>query len=364
MTTYRYTGYWFERDNAGAVTAWGVAQCDFVMQDADVTLRYDPGANGAPGTWVPQPLNIRVDGDRISDGTSNTLFAAEVPLGDGSVRFISGGLRVDGMANGRSYVFGMGDTLPVLSTRDDADGFMQVVFGDGSVRSLTGSVQEGVPFSLTDGTSNTVFIGESDVLDGSNQPERWNAGAGDDLVRGGGGADRLSGAQGDDTLTGDRGNDTLAGGSGADLLGGGAGHDRLTGGGGNDRLFGGAGDDDLFGGTGRDILSGGSGNDILDGGAGDDGITGGSGADAFLFAPGTGRDRITDFRTGEGDVLQLAVALIAGPLTGTAVLADYGRQTIEGVLLDFGGDTSVLLEGVEIDSPSQQSALAASIEFF
>jgi hypothetical protein len=34
------------------------------------------------------------------------------------------------------------------------------------------------------------------------------------------------------------------------------------------------------------------------------------------------------------------------------------------VLLDFGGGTAVLLEGVEIDSAAQQAALAASIVFF
>ena len=134
MTTYRYSGDWFERNAQGAVTAWGVAQCDFVMRDADTRLRYDPGPNGAPGTWVPQPLNIRVDGQRITDGTSNTLFAAEVAFGDGSVRLVAGGLRVDGMANGRSHVFGMGDDLPTLPTQGAANGFAQVVFGNGPMR--------------------------------------------------------------------------------------------------------------------------------------------------------------------------------------------------------------------------------------
>lgn len=364
MTTYRYSGYWFERNAQGTVTAWGVAQCDFVMRDADTRLRYDPGPNGAPGTWVPQPLNIRVDGQRITDGTSNTLFAAEVAFGDGSVRTVTGGLRVDGMANGRSYVFGMGDDLPTLPTQNAANGFAQVVFGDGSVRSLTGAVREGVPFSLTDGTSNTVFIGEADILDGSARAESWNAGAGDDVVRGGGGADRLWGAQGSDSLWGDGGADTLYGGNGADQLSGGAWHDRLEGGAGNDALFGGSGNDDLFGGTGADRLFGGEGADILDGGAGNDVLNGGAGADAFLFAPGTGHDRIADFRVGEGDVLQLSVALIAGAVTGSAVLADYGRQTAEGFLLDFGGRTSVLLEGIEIETPAQTAALVAAIAFF
>lgn len=363
MTTYRYSGYWFERDSLGAVTAWGVAQCDFVMRDADTSLRYDPGIGGAPGSWAPQPYNIRLDGEAITDGTSNTLFAAEFNPGDGSVRFISGGLRVDGMANGRTYVFGMGEDLPLLPTLESAGAF----FGDltdGSVRSLTGSVREGVPFSLTDGTSNTVFIGENDVLDGSSAAETWDAGAGNDVMRGGGGRDRLTGGQGNDSLWGDAGSDTLWGRSGADLLSGGAGTDRLLGGGGADTLAGGTGDDDLFGGAGADRLFGGSGADILDGGAGNDILNGGTGADSFLFAAGTGQDRITDFRLAEGDILQLSSALLGGAATGVAVVTTFGSETVEGFRFRFSDGTSVLLEGLELETPAQAAALAAAIVIF
>lgn len=363
MTTYRYSGYWFERDSFGAVTAWGVAQCDFVMRDADTTLRYDPGTGGAPGTWVPQPLNIRLDGQQITDGTSNTLFAGEFAFGDGSVRTVTGGLRVDGMPNGRTYVFSMGDDLPSLPTLGDAGAF----FGDltdGAVRSLTGAVREGVPFPLTDGTSNTIFIGEADVLDGTGGRDVWNAGASDDQVHGWAGGDRLSGAAGNDTLWGDGGSDTLYGGTGADQLYGGAWHDLLFGDGGKDSLFGGSGNDDLFGGGGADRLWGGDGDDILDGGAGNDTLNGGAGAGAFLFAVGSGRDRIVDFRVAEGDVLQISAALAGGAATGAAVLAAYGIRDTEGYRLDFGGGTSVLLEGIEPDTSAALTALAAAIVIF
>lgn len=363
MTTYRYAGYWFERDGAGAVTAWGVAQCDFVMRDPDTTLRYDPGAGGAPGTWFPQPYNIRVDGQPVTDGTSNTLFAAEFAFGDGSVRFVTGGLRVDGMPNGRTYVFGMGDDLPTLPTLGDAQTFVQFL-NDGSVRSLTGSVREGVPFSLTDGTSNTVFIGENDVLDGGSAAETWDAGAGNDVMRGGGGRDRLTGGQGNDSLWGDAGFDTLLGGAGADLLSGGAGIDRLLGGNGADTLSGGSGDDDLFGGAGADRLFGGSGADILDGGAGDDILNGGTGADSFLFAPGTGQNRITDFRLAEGDILQLSSGFLGGAATGAAVVTTFGSETVEGFRFQFSDGTWVLLEGLEVETPAQIAALAAAIVIF
>ncbi len=59
----------------------------------------------------------------------------------------------------------------------------------------------------------------------------------------------------------------------------------------------------LIGGTGNDTLSGGAGNDQLHGGAGRDVLTGGTGADWFVFDKTAlgGADKVTDFRSSEGD---------------------------------------------------------------
>ncbi|KMT55998.1 type I secretion C-terminal target domain-containing protein, partial [Pseudomonas fildesensis] len=80
---------------------------------------------------------------------------------------------------------------------------------------------------------------------------------------------------------------------------------------GGDNLLGNAGDDILFGQGGNDTLSGGAGNDILVGGRGDDILTGGAGADTFVWLKGDinttgGFDKITDFKHGEGDKLDLS----------------------------------------------------------
>jgi len=85
-------------------------------------------------------------------------------------------------------------------------------------------------------------------------------------------------------LTGTNGNDTISGGGGADIVDGGRGNDTLSGGGASDHLIGGAG---------SDTLTGGSGNDLL---------TGGGGADVYVFAPGSGFDRIEDFQDGRDTI--------------------------------------------------------------
>jgi Ca2+-binding RTX toxin-like protein len=64
------------------------------------------------------------------------------------------------------------------------------------------------------------------------------------------------------------------------------------------RITGNAGDNHLDGGAGNDVLLGGVGADVLIGGAGNDKLTGGADADRFVFAPGGGKDTVTDFQLG------------------------------------------------------------------
>ncbi|HFC04423.1 MAG TPA: calcium-binding protein, partial [Rhizobiales bacterium] len=87
-----------------------------------------------------------------------------------------------------------------------------------------------------------------------------------------------------------------------DRLFGDAGNDIIKGDGGNDSLFGGNGADTLIGGANRDFLSGDSGNDTLIGGQGGDDLKGGAGADVFVFASGSGQDKILDFNPGEDSI--------------------------------------------------------------
>lgn len=60
-----------------------------------------------------------------------------------------------------------------------------------------------------------------------------------------------------------------------------------------------------FGRGGNDTITTGSGNDVLIGGKGNDTLTGGLGADTFVFAPSSGRDIITDFKSEQGDKIDL-----------------------------------------------------------
>ncbi|MNZ92304.1 Poly(beta-D-mannuronate) C5 epimerase 6 [compost metagenome] len=107
------------------------------------------------------------------------------------------------------------------------------------------------------------------------------------------------------------------GGSGSDTL---LNFENLTGSNYNDRLTGNTAGNTLSGGAGNDILNGGAGNDLLIGGLGADRLTGGTGADRFDFnvlsemGVGALRDVIVDFKTAEGDKVELST-LDANTLT-------------------------------------------------
>ena len=105
---------------------------------------------------------------------------------------------------------------------------------------------------------------------------------------------------------------------------------------GADRIAGGSGDDRLFGGAGDDALMGGRGRDRLDGGGQDDRLAGGRGADEFVFRPGSGHDRIVDFRD-DVDAIRLgggfgfatpAEALALATEAGGDVVFDFGRERL------------------------------------
>lgn len=159
-------------------------------------------------------------------------------------------------------------------------------------------------------------------------------------------------------LTGNKGNNRLDGLAGDDKLSGGGGNDQMLGGAGKDTIVGSSGTDKLTGGSENDNLNGGAGSDTLTGDAGKDRLIGGADADIFVFHAGDGRDTITDFAAGSGDVLQLDDAIWGGgALSEAAVVSQYAAVTAEGVLFDFGGGNTILLAGL-----TTTSGLAAQID--
>lgn len=167
---------------------------------------------------------------------------------------------------------------------------------------------------------------------GSQMSDRFAGSSNKDVEFGWDGNDQLVGSDNQDELIGNRGNDRLDG--GADM-------DHLVGGAGNDGLVGGDGGDTLDGEDGNDRLDEGAGHGDLEGGGGNDRLTGGAGADAYVIAPDSGDDVITDFQGGPGMFDHLAVrGLQPEQLRVT--------QTEDGALISWEtaeGSGSVLLAG-------------------
>lgn len=102
-----------------------------------------------------------------------------------------------------------------------------------------------------------------------------------------------------------------------------SGFENVIGSSGADYIVGSASNNVLSGGSGNDYINGGDGNDTITGGAGVDTLVGGLGADTFVFATadidttaGAVTDKITDFKSSEGDKLKLGAAGDATLITG------------------------------------------------
>ncbi len=148
-------------------------------------------------------------------------------------------------------------------------------------------------------------------------------------VRGTRGADFLDADIGGSTLLGFRGRDVLIGDQGQDILRGHSGRDYLFGEGGRDKLY---------GGSGRDILEGGRGNDVL---------FGGFGRDVFVFNRRDGHDRIRDFQD-DRDTIEIEGSVMGrGPKTVERLLADFGTDSGDNIVFDFGRRGQVTIEDVD-----------------
>ncbi len=149
--------------------------------------------------------------------------------------------------------------------------------------------------------------------------------------------------RGSDQVIGRALNDVIYLRGGWDMADGGMGHDFVFGGAGSDLVSGGDGNDLLWGGNGSDQLSGGAGADTLSGGAGDDRLTGGDGPDVFVFGPGGGSDRITDFADG-ADLIAVQGLPQTLSISGTAFSTTV---TVGDITLVIDGVDSTLITSAD-----------------
>ncbi|WP_338665692.1 alkaline phosphatase [Pararoseomonas sp. SCSIO 73927] len=249
------------------------------------------------------------------DFTTTGHTAVDVPLyATGAGAELFNGV-IDNTAVAELVARAMGLSL----TEEPDDGTIRGTPGDDD---LTGTRDDDV---VEAGAGNDRVAGRAgdDAVNGGAGDDRLDGGAGDDRLAGNVGADRMTGGAGDDHLRGDDGDDRIAGGADDDRLMGGEGDDRLTG---ND------GDDRLLADAGADRLDGGAGDDRLTGGEGDDRMTGGDGDDVFIFAAGSGSDRVTDFVGGEDRIVfegglfaDFEALLEASESVGDDLIVSYGE---------------------------------------
>lgn len=97
----------------------------------------------------------------------------------------------------------------------------------------------------------------------------------------------------------------------------------------------------VVGGAGADTITASSTGSVLDGGAGADRLIAGAGADTIVLKAGYGADRVSGF-----SVAADKVDLTGSGLTFFADVKAHLSQTASGALLDLGGGTSLIIEGV------------------
>lgn len=110
------------------------------------------------------------------------------------------------------------------------------------------------------------------------------------------------------------------------------------------------GDNVLLGSLGNNVINGAGGIDMIGGREGNDILTGGGQADSFIYMPGSGKDRITDFTNGEDEIRIWNYAEI----DGFAALELRMEQKGADVWITLEGKDRIILENVsllDLDEP-------------
>lgn len=330
-----------------------------------------------PGSWsnVGSQINYNNGTPLVQASENNTVYITpDVTIenatgadGHDTLQGNSVANRLKGN-NGNDRIYGAeGDDLLVGGGGNDTllgeagdDGLWAGPNDTGNDRLIGGAGNDG----LGGGDGNDLLIGGDTQADGQ---DTLSGGNGDDTLVGGGWQDTtgngsglfseastlLTGTEADKLWAGP-GNDHVLAANGNDTIGAGGGHDSIQAGGGDDRIFaysgddtinGGPGDDLIYAGPDSDIITGGSGRDTLWGGSGDDRLTGGDEQDIFSFVAGSGTDIITDFDLNE-DILRLVDTAIV--FQSLADIENAATSNATGTLIDLGGGSTVLLEGIDL----------------
>jgi Ca2+-binding RTX toxin-like protein len=233
-----------------------------------------------------------------------------------------------------------------------------------------------------------------------------HGGAGNDLLNGSAHADKLFGDDGDDGIEAGGGDDVIEGGRGTDAVDAGYGNDliKATINDGNDFYFGGGGSDtidysalthrvevrldspfgeepgtshgsktgfdsltsieNVIGSQAGDKIVGNGLNNMIDGSGGNDQLTGGGGDDTLVFAPGFGRDIVTDFDADSAsgqDLLDIsAFGITAADFAARIAISDLGVHTL--ITIDGDPNQTIRLLGVDAAIVTQDDFVFLTVD--
>ncbi|WP_412072612.1 beta strand repeat-containing protein [Pseudomonas fluorescens] len=225
---------------------------------------------------------------------------------------LSGGLgsdQLNGAAGADRLIGGDGSDFYFVDNAGDIVSETNAVASTGGIDTVYSYIGA---YTLTDNVENLLLLANGAANGTGNSLNNViSAAAGNNILNGAAGIDTVSYAFATAAVTANLGLTTAqaTGGSGSDTL---LNVENLTGSNYHDKLTGNALANTLNGGAGNDTLTGGAGNDLLIGGTGLDMLYGGTGADTFDFNAlnemglGALRDVIGDFKTSEGDKIDLS----------------------------------------------------------